>query len=394
MLKTRKLISLLLVVSMLVSVFSVALVSTSAAATGNVAVTAAQPSATITAGGESQSFHVGDTIKYTYYMNASDISPNGKISGVDAAVYYDESILKFTGDREEICPNLLAPVISSAEDVHNGIKFNDSNVTRGFKFNSDDKVLVELTFEVIAEGTTDVYTHIETLYAVYDTEVAIFIQQGEVTDKGAPAVSDEVVLVNCPHPEDETTATEATEPVTEATQPATTEPVPADKAVVTLYALDGTFETKTFDIGDEFTVYTMLNSSANDDGKISTVAGEQYYTKEILKRMDALDDEDLIDDVETVFPILSQANVIGNGMDEGALYFSGSNASKKKPYMFDNDSCKLVVTQYKVTAGGTAEVRTNLKTLALTDDYLTRVVDKYVVQPGMEINFYSSFTDP
>ena len=85
MLKTRKLISLLLVVSMLVSVFSVALVSTSAAATGNVAVTAAQPSATITAGGESQSFHVGDTIKYTYYMNATDISPNGKISGVDAA---------------------------------------------------------------------------------------------------------------------------------------------------------------------------------------------------------------------------------------------------------------------------------------------------------------------
>ena len=138
----------------------------------------------------------------------------------------------------------------------------------------------------------------------------------------------------------------------------------------------------------------MLNSSANDDGKISTVAGEQYYTKEILQRMDALDDEDLIDDVETVFPILSEANVIGNGMDEGALYFSGSNGSKKKPYIFDSDDDKLVVTQYKVTAGGTAEVRTNLKTLALTDDYLTRVVDKYVVQDGMEINFYSSFTDP
>ncbi|MBQ9472677.1 MAG: hypothetical protein IJU73_05980, partial [Ruminococcus sp.] len=272
MLKTRKLISLLLVVSMLVSVFSVALVSTSAAATGNVAVTAAQPSATITAGGESQSFHVGDTIKYTYYMNASDISPNGKISGVDAAVYYDESILKFTGDREEICPNLLDPKISTAEDVHNGIKFNDSNVGRGFKFNSDDKVLVELTFEVIAEGTTDVYTHIETLYAVYDADVAIFIQQGEVTDKGAPAVSDEVVLVNCPHPTEAETTAPVTE-VTEATEPATTEPVPSDKAVVTLYALDGTFETKTFDIGDEFTVYTMLNSSANDDGKISTVAG-------------------------------------------------------------------------------------------------------------------------
>ena len=218
MLKTRKLISLLLVVSMLVSVFSVALVSTSAAATGNVAVTAAQPSATITAGGESQSFHVGDTIKYTYYMNATDISPNGKISGVDAAVYYDESILKFTGDREEICPNLLDPKISTAEDVHNGIKFNDSNVGRGFKFNSDDKVLVELTFEVIAEGTTDVYTHIETLYAVYDTEVAIFIQQGEVTDKGAPAVSDEVVLVNCPHP----TEVE-TQPAPTETEPAPTE---------------------------------------------------------------------------------------------------------------------------------------------------------------------------
>ena len=385
MLKTRKLISLLLVVSMLVSVFSVALVSTSAAASDAVAVTAAQPGATITAGGVSQSFHVGDTIKYTYYMNASDISPNGKISGVDAAVYYDESILKFTGDREEICPNLLAPVISSAEDVHNGIKFNDSNVTRGFKFNSDDKALVELTFEVIAEGTTDVYTQIETLYAVYDTDVAIFIKEGEVTEKGAPAVSDEVVLVNCPHPDEPATQpTETTAPETQPIETTAPETQPAsDKAVVTLYALDGTFETKTFDIGDEFTVYTMLNSSANDDGKISTVAGEQYYTKEILQRMDALDDEDLIDDVETVFPILSQANVIGNGMDEGALYFSGSNASKKKPYMFDSDSSKLVVTQYKVTAGGVAEVRTNLKTLALTDDYLTRVVDKYVVQDGM-----------
>ena len=327
------------------------------------------PSAVITVGDESHSYHVGDTVRYTFYMNASDISANGKINGVEAAVHYDKSILKLVGDRDEICPNLTQPFISAENDVDYGVSFNAANIGRGFIFDSDDKVLVEICFEVIGSGSSAVSTEIKTLYRVNDSDVTVFIQNSQVVT-AAPATSDEQVLVECPHPDD---------PV-----------VPTDKAIITLYALDGECETKEFNVGDEFTVYTVLDSSANDNGRISTVQGEQYYTNELLRRMDMLDEDDNIADKDSVFPVMRE-KAFGSDRYEGVLFFNGANGSYTDPFVFDSDSSKLIVTRYKVTAPGVGEVSTRIKILALADDYLTRVINKYELQVGFSLNCYSSF---
>ena len=82
-----------------------------------------------------------------------------------------------------------------------------------------------------------------------------------------------------------------TKPTTKPTETQAPTTKPVGTATVTLKNNGVEYETKTFNVGDTFTVYTILNTSSIDSGKISTAAGEQYYTKELLARVDALDDE-------------------------------------------------------------------------------------------------------
>ncbi|MBQ7217906.1 MAG: hypothetical protein IJS27_00265, partial [Ruminococcus sp.] len=112
---------------------------------------------------------------------------------------------------------------------------------------------------------------------------------------------------------------------------------PAPKATVTIYGLDGESETREFNVGETFTVYTTLNTSAYENGGIGSLNGTQTYSNAVLTLTDEYDpDEGDIMDPETMFPIL-KSSVVANGKETvteedptlGAIYFNASKASIK-----------------------------------------------------------------
>ena len=160
-------------------------------------------------------------------------------------------------------------------------------------------------------------------------------------------------------------------------------------------------ETKEFTVGDTFTVYTTLNTSAYENGKIATVNGTQYYTNAVLTLTDEYDpDEGDILDPVAMFPIL-KSDVVANGMwtvsEEdptlGAIYFNASKASIVNAYKFDSDASQLIVSHYKVSAPGTAVVKMDMITLAVGDQPLTRIIDQGEVLLSC-FRLHSSFIEP
>ncbi len=352
---------------------------------------------------ESKTFNVGDTFTVYTILNTADID-SGKISSVAGSQKYTSSILalndaldadSFIEDTDKVFPILSeANIIGNAADT-GVLHYSGSNANKNkpYVFNSNTCKLAVTSYKVTAAGDATVETSIKTLALTdnYLTKIVDkYVTQGDYsftffstfTDNGTAPTSAETTAPTIKPTETQAPTTKPTE--TQA---------PQGKATVTLVNSGVQYESKTFNVGDTFTVYSILNTSSIDSGKISTVAGDQNYTSSILTLTDSIDSEGLIDDVDKVFPILSEANVIGNSNETGILHFTGSNASKTKPYIFNADTCKLAVTNYKVTAPGNATVETNIKTLARIDDYLTKIVDKYVTQSGYSFTFFSTFTD-
>ena len=58
------------------------------------------------------------------------------------------------------------------------------------------------------------------------------------------------------------------------------------------------------------------------------------------------------------------------------IYFNASNPSIDNPFVFDSDDDVIIATTYTVTAGGTADIKTTLKTLASADEDLTQIISK------------------
>ncbi len=169
---------------------------------------------------------------------------------------------------------------------------------------------------------------------------------------------------------------------------ASAEDTASNTAEVTLRTLEGTTAVKSFDVGDTFMVYTYMNTVSVDDGKLSSVRGEQYFNEDVLSISAEYitEDEPVSDD--TVFPVMGES-AYGN-TDGNAFYFVGSKSSS---FIFDNDDCKLVVTEYTVKAPGQAEIYTEMYTLAKSDKALTKIIDKGVVQDGYSVGIYSLFSD-
>ena len=356
---------------------------------------------------ESKTFNVGDTFNVYTILNTAGID-SGKISTVAGSQKYTSSILAINDalDEEDLIEDTdtVFPILSEANVIGNAqetgiLHFSGSNAskTKPYVFNSNTSKLAVTSYKVTAAGDATVETNIKTLALTDDYLTKIvdkYVTQGDYsftffstfTDNGTAPTSAETTAPTIKPTETQAPTTKPTE-----TQAPTT--APEGKATVTLVNSGVQYESKTFNVGDTFTVYTILNTSSIDSGKISTVAGDQNYTSSILTLTDSIDSEGLIDDVDKVFPILSEAIVIGNSNETGILHFTGSNASKTKPYIFNADTCKLAVTNYKVTAPGNATVETNIKTLAQIDDYLTKIVDKYVTQSGYSFTFFSTFTD-
>ncbi len=166
-------------------------------------------------------------------------------------------------------------------------------------------------------------------------------------------------------------------------------------AVVKLYNNGELTETLSCSVGHVITVVTQLDTSGIDNGRISAVEGYQTYTSEKLELMDGLDEYDMIVDKGSVFPLISviSENAMGHLDEDGTLYFTSFTPSPSKPFVFDAEDGRLIVTKYKVTSAGESEISTNLNTLAKNDRYLTKIINKGVIQDGYSFDF-SSHTAP
>ena len=135
-----------------------------------------------------------------------------------------------------------------------------------------------------------------------------------------------------------------------------------------------------------------LSGLTTAPGGVASISGSQTYTKSVLQSTDAVDNDYVVTDNETVFPILGDAAVAK--IYDGLNKFNASTPQINKGFKFDSDNALLAVTSYKVTAAGDAEIRTTLDMLASADADLTRIVNNGELQPGFTLGGIASFTKP
>lgn len=159
-------------------------------------------------------------------------------------------------------------------------------------------------------------------------------------------------------------------------------------AVVTLKGLRGETVTQTYAVGETFTAYTYLNASQLNEGRIGSLDGSLKYSADVLEVAEAYntDEEDydygLIEDLTTVFPIIGNST-IANASYSGIIYYNASKAALSG-FKFDSDTSALSIVRYKVIAAGEATIENTMKTLAVSDHDLTRIISKGVIQEGKE----------
>ena len=172
----------------------------------------------------------------------------------------------------------------------------------------------------------------------------------------------------------------------------------AGTAKITVAGTDGKTETKTFNVGDTFTVYTTLYS-AQFDGKIASIMGKQDYTDSVVSLANALVEEEgmdkgMVENTEEMFPVANNSNTIANGANSGSLLFTATEPAPSKAFVFDSNDCLLIVSKYTVNAEGEAQIKTGVETLATNDLYLTKIISKGVVQGDYKVTIHSSFSYP
>lgn len=160
-------------------------------------------------------------------------------------------------------------------------------------------------------------------------------------------------------------------------------------ATVTLKGLQGETVTQTYAVGETFTAYTYMNAADYNEGRIGALDGSLKYPTDVLEIAETYntDTEDydygLMDDMDTVFPIISKASIIGNAGTPGLVYYNASTPAKTG-FLFNADTCVLSMVRFKVIASGTATIENTMKTLAVSDSTLTKIISKGVIRPGYE----------
>ncbi|WP_405357271.1 starch-binding protein, partial [Ruminococcus sp.] len=381
---------------------------------------------------DTKTFDIGETFTVYTTLNTSAYE-NGGISALNGSQSYKVDFLEFadkydsdTGDI--LNPEEVFPVVGD-DMVANGktpgtIKFNASTISlkNPYRFDDNNDILVKTQYKVKAPGETRIVTEMLTL-AIADQPLTKIINQGVVqdgyenfrmhssftwpeenpteapTDAPVPTEAPTDAPVPTEAPTDAPVPTEAptdapvpTEAPTEAPKP--TE-APVGKATVIVSGLDGESETKEFNVGDSFTVYTTLNTSAYENGGIDAIDGSQTYTASVLSLVDEYDPEggEILNPAD-MFPVTGD-DMIANGKTSGKITFNASQASIKDPYRFGSDASVLIQSHYTVTAPGTAEIKTTLKTLAIADEPLTKIIDQGEIQDGYKnFRLHSSFIEP
>ncbi|MBQ1475517.1 MAG: PT domain-containing protein, partial [Ruminococcus sp.] len=164
----------------------------------------------------------------------------------------------------------------------------------------------------------------------------------------------------------------------------------SEKAIVHISGLDGKVETKEFNVGDDFYVYTTLNASQINEGKIGSINARQLYTNSVVKLIDEYTENDGILELQDVFPITQYATMAsGHHTDltddeeyhdptRGAIFYNASIASYRG-FRFDDDDDILIKSHYQITNPGEAYITNEVVTLACSDEDLTRIIDRGVI---------------
>ena len=329
-------------------------------------------------------FNKNDTFTVYTVLNAG-----ATIASVEGTQTYSAASLQLTdsvtGEYNEIVnKTAMFPILGDevVAAVQNGnIKFNASRgaVAGGYAFNTASSKLIVTNYKVLAAGEATIKTTLRTL--IKDDANATKIVFGGAAQSGQsyamPGSFTDPANPDVP-----------TEP--EPTQPEPT--VPANKAVVTIYGIDGSSKTKTFNIGDTFTVYTTFDASKNGIHGIASISATQTFNTDILSATDEIDAQNVVVNPAAMFPILG-GGTIGSIID-GVISYNASTPQIGKGFVFDSPTSMLIISHYQVMAAGAAEIRNNLKTVAGDDSNLTKLVMKGVVQPGKVVEGIASFTDP
>ena len=289
------------------------------------------------------------------------------------------------GDDNEIkYKSAMFPILKNeaVATANNGvIKFNASRgaVGGGYPFNTDTAQLIVTKYKALANGTATIKTTLKTL--IKDDEDATKIVFNGATQSGQSYK----MVSSFTEPGTEEPTQPATQP---STEPSTQPPV-SDKAVVTIYGVDGTSKTATLSVGDTFTVYSYLDASQATAHGIASISASQTFTSAVLQETDEVDNDDVVVDTEAMFPILGSGTVAK--ITSGLIKYNASVSGVNKGYVFNDPESKLIVTNYKVIANGNAEVRNILHTVAADDSNLTKIVYKDEVQSGKVITGTASF---
>ena len=140
--------------------------------------------------------------------------------------------------------------------------------------------------------------------------------------------------------------------------------------------------TKEYAVGETFTAYVFLNTSAiSTESGVSSLKEEQFYDADKLEVAEEYYDDPesaiygQVKNMSQVIPILSTASSVVSVHTPGVVSCNGSKASMEG-YPFFSDDSALLVVRYTVKAAGETELTNKYTTLALSDFDMTRVVVK------------------
>ena len=155
----------------------------------------------------------------------------------------------------------------------------------------------------------------------------------------------------------------------------------AEEATVYLYGIGGVLqETKTLEVGDEFTVYVALNCSDIQNGYICSLSAEQQYTDSVLEEIDEMTVEGeniTFTNLDEVFPVTKASGTLANTEKSGRIIYNASTPFfNAKAFNFNTDASLLIVTKYRVIAPGEAYINNIITTLACADNNMTIIISR------------------
>lgn len=393
----KKIMSLVLILTLIASIFAVSAVSYSA-------VDADPDKLYIKADGELYEVSQGDIFTYTRCL----VVPDVRVSSIDASTEYDASSLEFMPDFDEygdedletMFPILKYPVWSFKDGR---ITYNFSTV-KGVLFQKENSVLFTGKFKVTADkGICEINSKIKTMGdsdlnkliynyapedgAVFGTNTAI-----EVKETLTEAPTQKPTEAPTAPPTEEPTKMPTEAPTAPPTEESTEKPTaaPTDKPTEAETQVATQAETQAADkiyikadgelypvcTGDVFryTAYLTVPSL-----KISSLNASTSYPSQALELIPVIDeygDEDL----EAMFPVM-KSPVANFDTDNMVLY----NFSNTRGVRFNKSTSVLFTTEFKVTTAqnGIYEINTMIQTLADSD--VNKLIDEYTIKPGADV---------